>query len=237
MRKVLTFFIIIILTIIQTKNSISHEINKNQIDEIIREFIINNPNVLEKSILNYKESKAKKKFLSILNELKKVSNPKIHHKDKNLTIYEFFDYNCGYCKTMMNRLFETYERDKNFSIVLVELPILSQSSFDASIAALAAHNQNRYIEYHIELMKHQGNLNKGTLIMIAKKLNLDLKLFQDDLSNDRLRVTINKNRKIAQKLKLRGTPAFIIGNTIYPGALKKSDLMEAIKLERINLKK
>tara|TARA_B100001540_G_C15808023_1_gene643035 strand:- start:2669 stop:3382 length:714 start_codon:yes stop_codon:yes gene_type:complete len=237
MRKVLTFFIIIILTIIQTKNSISHEINKNQIDEIIREFIINNPNVLEKSILNYKESKAKKKFLSILNELKKVSNPKIHHKDKNLTIYEFFDYNCGYCKTMMNRLFETYERDKNFSIVFVELPILSQSSFDASIAALAAHNQNRYIEYHIELMKHQGNLNKGTLIMIAKKLNLDLKLFQDDLSNDRLRVTINKNRKIAQKLKLRGTPAFIIGNTIYPGALKKSDLMEAIKLERINLKK
>ena len=237
MRKVLTFFIIIILTIIQTKNSISHEINKNQIDEIIREFIINNPNVLEKSILNYKESKAKKKFLSILNELKKVSNPKIHHKDKNLTIYEFFDYNCGYCKTMMNRLFETYERDKNFSIVFVELPILSQSSFDASIAALAAHNQNRYIEYHIELMKHQGNLNKSTLIMIAKKLNLDLKLFQDDLSNDRLRVTINKNRKIAQKLKLRGTPAFIIGNTIYPGALKKSDLMEAIKLERINLKK
>ncbi len=237
MRKVLTFFIIIILTIIQTKNSISHEINKNQIDEIIREFIINNPNVLEKSILNYKESKAKKKFLSILNELKKVSNPKIHHKDKNLTIYEFFDYNCGYCKTMMNRLFETYERDKNFSIVFVELPILSQSSFDASIAALAAHKQNRYIEYHIELMKHQGNLNKGTLIMIAKKLNLDLKLFQDDLSNDRLRVTINKNRKIAQKLKLRGTPAFIIGNTIYPGALKKSDLMEAIKLERINLKK
>ena len=237
MRKVLTFFIIIILTIIQTKNSISHEINKNQIDEIIRDFIINNPNVLEKSILNYKESKAKKKFLSILNELKKVSNPKIHHKDKNLTIYEFFDYNCGYCKTMMNRLFETYERDKNFSIVFVELPILSQSSFDASIAALAAHNQNRYIEYHIELMKHQGNLNKSTLIMIAKKLNLDLKLFQDDLSNDRLRVTINKNRKIAQKLKLRGTPAFIIGNTIYPGALKKSDLMEAIKLERINLKK
>ena len=237
MRKVLTFFIIIILTIIQTKNSISHEINKNQIDEIIREFIINNPNVLEKSILNYKESKAKKKFLSILNELKKVSNPKIHHKDKNLTIYEFFDYNCGYCKTMMNRLFETYERDKNFSIVFVELPILSQSSFDASIAALAAHNQNRYIEYHIELMKHQGNLNKSTLIMIAKKLNLDLKLFQDDLSNDRLRVTINKNRKIAQKLKLRGTPAFIIGNTIYPGALKKSNLMEAIKLERINLKK
>ena len=237
MRKVLTFFIIIILTIIQTKNSISHEINKNQIDEIIREFIINNPNVLEKSILNYKESKAKKKFLSILNELKKVSNPKIHHKDKNLTIYEFFDYNCGYCKTMMNRLFETYERDKNFSIVFVELPILSQSSFDASIAALAAHNQNRYIEYHIELMKHQGNLNKGTLIMIAKKLNLDLKLFQDDLSNDRLRVTINKNRKIAQKLKLRGTPAFIIGKTIYPGALKKSDLLEAIKLERINFKK
>ena len=57
------------------------------------------------------------------------------------------------------------------------------------------------------------------------------------MSNDRLRVTINKNRKIAQKLKLRGTPAFIIGNTIYPGALKKSDLMEAIKLERINLKK
>lgn len=237
MKKISTFFIFVILAFTQAKNSLSHEINKNQINDIIREFIINHPNLLEKSILNYKESEAKKKFLNILKELKKVSNPEIHHKDNNLTIYEFFDYNCGYCKTMMNILFEIYEKDKNLSVVFVELPILSKSSFDASLAALASHKQNKYIDYHIELMQHSGNLSRDTILNIAKKLNLNLNMFKDDLSNDRLRSIINKNRKIAQKLKLRGTPAFIIGNTIYPGALKKSDLIEAIKLERINLKK
>ncbi len=237
MKKIFVIILFVILTITSNKNSVSHVINEDQINDIIKNFIIKNPNLIEKSILNYKESKAKKKFLNILKELKNVLNPAMHHNDKNLTIYEFFDYNCGYCKTMTNRVFETYEKDKKLAVVFVELPILSQTSFDASIAALAAHNQNKYIDYHLELMKHQGKINKNLLLKIAKKLNLNLNMFKDDLSNDRLISVINKNRQIAQKLKLRGTPAFIIGNTIYPGALKKSDLKEAIKLERINLKK
>ncbi len=237
MKKLLTIAIFVISLIFINKISFSHEINENQINNIIKNFIKNNPNLIEKSILDHKEMRAKKKFLNILNELKNVSNPEIQYSKKDLTIYEFFDYNCGYCKTMMKRLLEVYKKDKNLSVTFVELPILSKTSFDASLAALAAYNQNRYLDYHVALMNYQGEINKDVLLKIAKKLNLNLKLFKKDISDNKLIKIINKNRKIAQKLKLRGTPAFIIGKTIYPGALKKSDLLEAIKLERINFKK
>ena len=237
MKKLLTIAIFVISLIFINKISFSHEINENQINNIIKNFIKNNPNLIEKSILDHKEMRAKKKFLNILNELKNVSNPEIQYLKKDLTIYEFFDYNCGYCKTMMKRLLEVYKKDKNLSVTFVELPILSKTSFDASLAALAAYNQNRYLDYHVALMNYQGEINKDVLLKIAKKLNLNLKLFKKDISDNKLIKIINKNRKIAQKLKLRGTPAFIIGKTIYPGALKKSDLLEAIKLERINFKK
>ena len=86
-------------------------------------------------------------------------------------------------------------------------------------------------------MSHKGKINESVLFKIAKKLNLNMKIFKEDLSDKKLMNIINSNRKIAQQLKLRGTPAFVIGYTVYPGALKESDLKKAIKLERNNFKK
>mgnify|MGYP001282728587 FL=1 len=237
MKKIITIILFITLSLCIQKVSFSHEIKEEQINEIIKKYIVKNPHILEKSILNYKNLRAKNKFEKILNKLKNISNPEIHNKTKNLTIFEFFDYNCGYCKTMMNTLLKTYKTDKNLSIVFVELPILSKTSLDASVAALAAHKQKKYIEYHIELMSHKGKINESVLFKIAKKLNLNMKIFKEDLSDKKLMNIINSNRKIAQQLKLRGTPAFVIGYTVYPGALKESDLKKAIKLERNNFKK
>ena len=237
MKKIITIILFLILSLSTHKTSFSHEMNEDKIKKIIKKFIIKNPGLLEKSILEHKNLRAKNKFKNILNKLKKISNPEIHNKKHNLTIFEFFDYNCGYCKTMMNTLLKTYESDKNLSIVFVELPILSQTSLDASVASLAAHKQNKYIDYHIELMSHKGKINEKLLLKIAKKLNLNINLFKEDLSNDKLMNIINDNRKVAQQLKLRGTPAFIIGHTVYPGALKESDLKKAIELERNNIKK
>ena len=193
--------------------------------------------MLEQSLLNFKNKKSKIKFIKLLDKLKKIPNPKLSRSDDGLIIYEFFDYNCGYCKSVMEDLINVYEEDKDISIVFVELPILSKTSLDSAIASLSAHKQKKYIDFHINLMSHKGKINEKVILNIAKKINLDIENFKKNISNPDLMNIINENREIAQQFKLRGTPAFIIGETVYPGALSKAEFKTAIKLERNKFKK
>ena len=136
----------------------------------------------------------------------------------------------------MNNLLDAFEEDKKISIIFVEFPILSKSSFKASVASLAAHKQNKYREFHVNLMNYKGKIDNEIFYKIAKKLELNLIQFKNDLFNKDLITVIENNIKIAKLLKLRGTPAFIIGNTVYPGAMSKAEILEAIGLERRKLK-
>ena len=132
----------------------------------------------------------------------------------------------------MQNVFNIYKKDKKVDVVFVEYPILSNSSLSASKASLAAKNQNKYFEFHTKLMKHTGKIDDNLLLKFAKQLKIDTKKLKSDYSNENLMLIINKNREIASRLNLRGTPAFIIGNTIYPGAMSEQDLEKAIAIER-----
>ena len=213
-------------------HSFAHEFKKDEINSIISKFILDNPQVIEKSLQNLNIKRSKKNFESVLTELKKIPNPKLKNANANITIYEFFDYNCGYCKSVMQNIFNIYKKDKKVDIVFVEYPILSNSSLSGAIASLAARNQNKYFEFHSKLMKHTGKIEDKLLLSFAKELKIDTKKFKSDYSNEKIMLIINKNREIANRLNLRGTPAFIIGNKIYPGAMSEKDIEKAIALER-----
>ncbi len=214
------------------KQSFAHELNKDEINSLINNFILKNPQVIEKTLQNLNIERSKKNFEKALAELKKIPNPKLSNTNSNVTIYEFFDYNCGYCKSVMQNLFNIYKKDKKVEIVFVEYPILSNSSLSAAIASLAARNQKKYFEFHSKLMKHTGKIDDKLLLSFAKDLKIDTKKLKSDYSNEKLMLIINKNREIADRLNLRGTPAFIIGNKIYPGAMSEKDIEKAIALER-----
>ena len=226
------FFLSVLLIL---KSSFAHEINEKKINKIIKKFLIDNPSLIEKSLKNYEQQRIKKEFHNALFQLKKIPNPVLSGKKNGIIIYEFFDYNCGYCKTVMNGLFNVFNNDKNISIVFVEFPILSESSLNASIAALAAHKQNKYREFHINLMQYKGRITQKVLLNIAKNIKINIGQFKKDVSNSELMSMVNNNRKIAKKLNLQGTPAFIIGNSIYPGAMSEKDIIKAIKFEREKL--
>ena len=214
------------------KQSFAHELNKDEINSLINNFILKNPQVIEKTLQNLNLERSKKNFEIALTELKKIPNPKLSNTNSDVTIYEFFDYNCGYCKSVMQNIFNIYKKDKKVEIVFVEYPILSNSSLSAAIASLAARNQNKYFEFHSKLMKHTGKIEDKLLLSFAKDLKIDQKKLKSDYSNEKLMLIINKNREIANRLKLRGTPAFVIGNKIYPGAMSEKDIEKAIALER-----
>ena len=230
------FLLIIFLTFFTQNFARGHEIKEKEINKIIEKFIINNPRMIENSLINFKKSKSKEKFVKTLSKLKKIPNPSLNQYQSDLTIYEFFDYNCGYCKVVMQSLFNVYHSDKKISIVFVELPILSETSVLAALASLAADKQKRYTDFHIKLMKNKGKINENVLFNIAKSLKLNLSKFKNDFSNDKLMSIVNLNREIAKDLNLRGTPAFLIGNSVYAGAMSEEDLIKAIKFERKKLK-
>ena len=214
------------------KQSLAHELKKNEINSIIKNFILDNPQLIEKTLQNLNLERSKRNFEVAITDLRKISNPKLKNANSDITIYEFFDYNCGYCKSVMQNIFNIYKKDKKIEVVFVEYPILSNSSLSAAITSLAAINQNKYFEFHTKLMKHTGKIDDKLLLSFAKELKIDIKKLKSDYSNKKLMLIINKNREIASRLNLRGTPAFIIGNKIYPGAMSEKDIEKAIAIER-----
>ena len=133
------------------KQSFAHELNKDEINSLINNFILKNPQVIEKTLQNLNLERSKKNFEIALTELKKIPNPKLKNTNSDVTIYEFFDYNCGYCKSVMQNIFNIYKKDKKVEIVFVEYPILSNSSLSAAIASLAARNQKNILNFIVNL--------------------------------------------------------------------------------------
>ena len=224
------FFLILFFSL--NKQLFAHELKKDEINSIIKNFILDNPQIIEKTLKDLNFKRSQKNFKLALNDLKKVPNPSLKKANADVTIYEFFDYNCGFCKSVMQNIFNIYKNDKKVEIVFVEYPILSKSSLSAALTSLAARNQNKYFEFHSKLMKHTGKIDDNLLLSFANELKINTKKLKSDYSNEKLMLIINKNREIASRLNLKGTPAFIIGNTIYPGAMSEKDLEKAIAIER-----
>ncbi len=216
--------------------SLAHDIDEKKINSLIEQYIRDNPKIIEKSLQDLNSQRSKNNFNSAISDLKKVSNPTLKNKNSNLIIYEFFDYNCGYCKSVMNSIFNVHKKDKKIDIVFVEYPILSNSSLTAAIASLATKEQGKYFKFHRKLMSHTGKIDENLILTIAKDLKIDIEKLKKDFTNKNLSLIINKNREIANRLNIRGTPAFIIGTTIYPGALSEQDIEKAIKIERKKIK-
>ena len=226
-----TFGIIALLTLIFLLpiSSNSHEIKENEIEKIIQKFLVNNPELIRTTLDNYKINFEKQKFKNTIKELKKIENPGIFNKNANITIYEFFDYNCGYCKSVLQVVLETLSEDKNINFVFVEYPILSQQSYTTAVAALASKKQGLYNKFHSSLMSLRGRISENEIFNVAKKIGLNIDKLKVEMNNPEIKKKLSQNREIAKSLGLNGTPAFIIGDIIYPGAIDKDKLKKMIK--------
>ena len=210
----------------------ANQMSQEKIEQIIENFLIKNPQLLRSVLDNYKKNTELEKKKNAIESLKSLKNPGIFQKNADVTIYEFFDYNCGYCKSVVKTIMETISEDKRINVVFVEFPILSQESYTAAVAALASQKQNLYNKFHLSLMKIRGKVDNEKVFKTANEIGLDIEKLKIDMNNSDIAKRLNKNREIAKLLNLNGTPAFIIGDVIYPGALTKKNLKEIIKKVR-----
>jgi protein-disulfide isomerase len=210
----------------------ANQMSQENIEKIIENFLIKNPQLLRSVLDNYKKNTELEKKKKAIQSLKSFKNPGIFQKNADITIYEFFDYNCGYCKSVVKTIMETISEDKRINVVFVEFPILSQESYTAAVAALASEKQNLYNKFHLSLMKIRGKVDNEKVFKTANEIGLNIEKLKIDMNSSDISKRLNKNREIAKLLNLNGTPAFIIGNVVYPGALTKENLKEIIKKVR-----
>ena len=199
---------------------------KYSTDEIYK-YLENNPEQIEgfikkaELILENNNKQVTKKLVNQLRPYLENTEFYIGNPKGTKIVIEFFDYNCGYCKRVFSDLMDLVSEDSNLKIVLVELPVLGDSSIIASKAALASHSQGKYFQMHQKLIGHQGKIDINAIKSYASELELDIDLLIDDINKADTKY-IEENYIIADKLGINGTPTFLIGNEIIPGALDKS---------------
>ncbi len=136
----------------------------------------------------------------------------------DVSVVEFFDYNCGYCRRALPDVVKLVNSDGKIRLVLKDLPIFGDESEDAAKGALAAMKQNKYFEMHQKLFSEPGKADKEKVLKIAKELNLDVDKLQKDMEDPSVKQALAENKDLAQKLGLQGTPLYLIGDKIVPGA-------------------
>lgn len=131
----------------------------------------------------------------------------------NVTIVEFFDYQCSHCSNMAPVIAAVIKSNPNVRVVFKEYPVRGSGSELASRAALAAHMQHKYYEFNHALLTTNHAMNENNLLDIAKSLGLNVSKFKKDMNSSSVRNQINANYTLARELNLTGTPAFFIGKT------------------------
>ncbi len=219
--------------------------NKEAIEQLIHDYIMDNPEVIIQAVEKYGEAQraveqertqgAVKDNVSWLYQNK--AHPEAGNKDGDITIVEFFDYNCGYCKRALSDIMTIMGEDSNIRVVFVELPILGPTSTDASKWALAAAKQDLYLEFHVALMEHRGRINDEQLAVLAEKVGLDVEKLKADKNSAEIAAQIDENIEMARTLGITGTPAFTIGEDLARGYVGLDALRAGIKSNRDAAKK
>tara|TARA_B110000971_G_scaffold217054_1_gene253165 strand:- start:672 stop:1412 length:741 start_codon:yes stop_codon:yes gene_type:complete len=155
--------------------------------------------------------------------------------DAPITIVEFFDYNCGYCKRALAPLMQTLDENDDVRLVFKELPILSPDSRLAAKTALALDDPLTFLSYHTKLMTHKGSVNQTVIDKTLTDLKLSPKAIAKKSKSKDIAKAIEDTSELAERLGINGTPAFIINGSLYPGALEAADLATAIGKAREEL--
>ena len=151
--------------------------------------------------------------------------------DGDVTIVEFFDYNCPYCKRATESLRALIEADPNVRVVFREWPILGEGSYFAARAALAAERQGRYEDMHWALMG-LDRAEEGTVLAAAEALGLDMEALRRDMEDPALNEQFQRTNEMAQGLGFSGTPSFVIGDELIPGVATTEQMQAAIAAAR-----
>ena len=194
-------------------------------EKIIREYLLEHPDVIAEAMDRYFEQRDQRVAEEAVAALEThhdeifndPSSPVAGNPEGKITVVEFFDYNCSFCRLALPTIVDLIEDSDDIRFVFKEFPIRGEDSKNVSHAALAAENQGKYLEYHVALMSSEGQMTLDRAEDIAKDEDLDLKRLRKEMKTPAFDDWLERNDKVAQALHIDGTPTFIVGNEFVRG--------------------
>jgi len=208
--------------------------------EILREALRSDPSILEDAIAalearNADRAREASRAAILANRAALTEDPALPFRGAarpTAIVAEFFDYRCPHCRRMSPVVTDLVRADRDLRVVLIDLPILGPASVTAARAALAAQRQGRYLEMHDALMRLRGEPTEAEILRLAAELRLDAERLRRDMADPGIALRLDANLRLAQALGVQGTPAYVVGSELLPGAVSAEALRAAIARAR-----
>lgn len=214
--------------------------DKAKTEQVIHDYLLAHPEVIVEALEKYQAQQeadaAKKQAQAVVERREELTRapdaPVLGNPNGDVTVVEFFDYRCPYCKTVAGSFIELFEKDGNVRFVLKEFPILGPESEYAAKAALAAEKQGKYRDLHMALMAFKGKLTNPDVLRLASDVGLDVARLEKDMAAPEIAASLKRNYDLGEAIGIRGTPAFIVGDDFIPGAISAEDMQQRIAAAR-----
>ncbi|WP_071675640.1 DsbA family protein [Nioella nitratireducens] len=212
------------------------DLTEARVRELVRETLLANPEILVEAIAILEERAAQDRVTAgadmIAAQREALENdpnaPVLANPEGDVTIVEFFDYNCPYCRRAMPTVEGLIQADPGIRLVYREWPILGEGSVFAARAALAARQQGLYEEFHWALMGMSGRAEERSVLAVAEEVGLDIDRLQADMDAPDVAEHIETSMRLADLLGITGTPTFILGDNLIPGAVEQDVLQRLV---------
>ncbi len=221
------------------QNAVFSDQQRQAIGEIVKDYLLKNPEILTEVIGELEKRQADAQRVAQAGALKETKQTLLNaphsfvvgNPSGDVTLVEFFDYNCGYCKKALTDLQTLVKGDPKLRVVLKDFPVLGPDSVEASRVGLAARKQlqgEKLFDFHLKVMESRGRVNGERAMAVAKDMGLDMARLQKDMEGAEVRGALQENMGLGDKLGLTGTPAFIIGEEIIAGAVGLAPLQQVV---------
>ena len=222
------------------------KLDKKEVEKIVYDYLMENPEVIIEAVqrLQAKEVAQEEARVAayVAENLDYIEGPKnsfvAGNPEGDVTIVEFTDYHCTYCKQNLNTLMNFVEADGNIRLVLREFPALRgrAPSMEAAIAAMASLEQGKYMEFHLAMMNSKGALTPTRIEDIALSVGIDIVELNAKMKDKSVEAGIEANVEMAHNLGIDGTPGFVVGGQVLIGLRDKAELTRAVKEARSKAK-
>ena len=218
---------------------------RSQIEQIVKEYLLSHPELLQDIMAELEKRQTAadvEKHRTAIKEhgpaiFTSAHQVNLGNPQGDVTLVEFFDYNCGYCRRAMSDMLELLKTDPKLKFVLKEFPVLGDGSVQAAQVAAAVRMQDKsggkkYLDFHLKLLGGRGQADKARALAVAKEVGFDVARIEKDMASDEVKAQLQESFKLADALGLNGTPSYVVGSDVLVGAVGLETLKEKVNTAR-----
>lgn len=220
----------------------SEDFSKTDIEKIVRDYLLENPELIQEALVALERKRRDEENVARAETIKSqseilfnsVHQAELGNPKGDVTVVEFFDYNCGFCKRAFPDMVRLMEEDSNLRIVMKEFPVLGQGSVEAAQVSLAVlqTDPEKYLDFHATMISHRGQATKAIALDVAEQIGMNRADIAKIVESSEINVPIEEVYALANGLGLTGTPSYIVGDEVVMGAVGYEALRDKIKAYR-----